>query len=171
MNKYPDSTYLILTYKEFENRFLYDNVIDWAVEMLEYGYETENLMILAAISKPTNSFECKLYLQKALEELNLRTIEGADANIAVQWVLLNKIARGEKVRSNLILLTNELGYDVDEPISDFQLLSWAWTELEYDSHQYYIDTDVKLEDMEGLTIATAQEFIEMYRSKVDSLLP
>lgn len=171
MNKYPDSTYLILTYKEFKNSFLYDNVIDWAVEMLEYGYETENLMILAAISKPTNSFECKLYLQKALEELNLRTIEGADANIAVQWVLLNKIARGEKVRSNLILLTNELGYDVDEPIYDFQLLSWAWTELEYDSHQYYIDTDVKLEDMEGLTIATAQEFIEMYRPKVDSLLP
>lgn len=171
MNKYPDSTYLILTYKEFENSFLYDNVIDWAVEMLEYGYETENLMILAAISKPTNSFECKLYLEKALEELNLRTIEGADANIAVQWVLLNKIARGEKVRSNLMLLTNEFGYDVDEPIYDFQLLSWAWTELEYDSHQYYINTDVKLEDMEGLTIATAQEFIEMYRPKVDSLLP
>ena len=47
MNKYPDSTYTILTYKEFESRFHFDYAVDWAVEMLEYGYETEHLLMLA----------------------------------------------------------------------------------------------------------------------------
>lgn len=44
--------------------------------MLELGYESQSLLILAGITKPTNYFEIIDYLKKALAELNMTLKNG-----------------------------------------------------------------------------------------------
>lgn len=72
MNSYPDSNYKMLAYASPYITFHFDDAVDWACEMLEYGYDTPHLLMLAAITKPTNRLECEYYLENALKELNLK---------------------------------------------------------------------------------------------------
>lgn len=53
-----DLTSKMLAYQYLKD-FNIDQVIDWAIEMLQKGYETPSLLILAGISKPTNFFEAE----------------------------------------------------------------------------------------------------------------
>jgi len=46
--------------------------VDWAIEMLEHGYETPNLIMLAGCDKSTSYFEIKSYLEDAIKELGLK---------------------------------------------------------------------------------------------------
>ncbi len=53
-----DSTYEILAFKHL-NRNVDKKWIDWAVDMMIAGIETESLIELAGISEPYNQFELK----------------------------------------------------------------------------------------------------------------
>ena len=52
MYQYPNSTYKIIGYKAPHCEFHYDAAVNWAYNMLTYGYETPNLLMLAARSLP-----------------------------------------------------------------------------------------------------------------------
>ena len=56
MTKLVISTYKILKEKDF-NSDINKSWIDWAIEMMEAGFETDSLYQLAGISKPYNQFE------------------------------------------------------------------------------------------------------------------
>jgi hypothetical protein len=45
--------------------------VDWAIEMIEAGYDTENLYLLAGMSKPYNPFQFDDLTNKTLSELGL----------------------------------------------------------------------------------------------------
>ena len=63
-------TFKILMEKTF-NSDIDESWINWAMEMMEEGFENENLFILAGISKPYNQFELQELTTKVLKELNL----------------------------------------------------------------------------------------------------
>jgi len=46
-----------------------DDVVAWAMEMLEEGYDTESLGILAGLTEPLSWQEVESYLNKAIGEL------------------------------------------------------------------------------------------------------
>jgi hypothetical protein len=65
-----ESTCEILAWKHF-NLAVDEKWIQWAVEMLIEGFETEHLIELAGILKPYNQHELRHLTDKVFEELNL----------------------------------------------------------------------------------------------------
>lgn len=76
-----DLTYKVVAYSDLTN-INGDDCIDWAIEMLELNYETPSLLILAGLTKPTNQFEVRDYLKKALSELKLDEKNGDNATLS-----------------------------------------------------------------------------------------
>jgi hypothetical protein len=64
------STYKILKEKAF-NSDISEAWVDWAIEMIGAGYESENLYELAGISRPYNQFELHDLTSKVLKDLEL----------------------------------------------------------------------------------------------------
>jgi len=48
-------TYKVVAYQSVSDYDM-DECVDWAIEMIELGYDTENLIILAGLTKPVNYF-------------------------------------------------------------------------------------------------------------------
>lgn len=63
------------TYKVLINRILpYESVDtwkDWALEMMDAGFETEHLIQLAGLSADVNPFQLEEIINNALKELSL----------------------------------------------------------------------------------------------------
>ena len=85
------STYKILKAKAF-NQNIDESWIDWAIEMIEAGYESPNLYMLAGELKPYNQFELQDLTNKVLEDLKLDYSE-KDAVIRnyVYYLITNSI--------------------------------------------------------------------------------
>ena len=66
------STYRVLMKKAF-NEDIDESWVEWALEMMEAGYESDNLYILAGLSKPYNHFELQELTDKVFADLNLDT--------------------------------------------------------------------------------------------------
>jgi hypothetical protein len=66
------STYKVLMKKAF-NEDIDECWVEWALEMMEAGYESDNLYILAGISKPYNQFELQELTYKVIADLYLET--------------------------------------------------------------------------------------------------
>ena len=64
------STAEILAYKAL-NRDIGRSWVDWAIEMLFAGFETEHLIILAGETEPYNQFKLQELTNKVLSELQL----------------------------------------------------------------------------------------------------
>lgn len=173
MNNYPDSTYKILAYASPYITFHFGDAVDWACDMLEYGYDTPHLLMLAAITKPTGSFECQYYLENALKELNLKKVDDAIATIFAVWTEVNSIAKGERVRHCLTKVYQQ--YSFDQPnnyLSDFADLYWAWDDLEKIGVQYEWNGNLTLNNIEQVIIDYAKEWIEQYKPEIErAILP
>ena len=65
---YTKSTYEILAWRTLD-RGIDDKWVDWAIEMLSSGFETEHLIILAGELKPYNQFYLKELTSKVFKEL------------------------------------------------------------------------------------------------------
>lgn len=172
MNIYPDSTYKILAYASPYITFSFDEAVDWACEMLEYGYDTPHLLMLAAITKPTGSFECEYYLENALKELNLKKVDDAIATVFAIWPEVSRIAKGEQVRRNLTKVYQQ--HSFDQPgnyLEDFARLYWAWDNLDdYGVQWYWHNDNLTLDNIEEFIIDYAQSWIEKYRPELERLI-
>ncbi len=65
MKNIPDLTYKILAIPTFSEMKEIDDVVDWAIEMIENWYENPTLLIIAGLESPVNYFEIKDYLKKS----------------------------------------------------------------------------------------------------------
>ncbi len=171
MNSYPDSTYKILAYASPYITFHFDEAVDWACEMLGYGYDTPHLLMLAAISKPTGSFECEYYLENAMKELNLKKVDDTVATIFAVWPEVNRIAKGERVRHYLTMVYQLYSSSQpDDYLFDFALLYWAWDELEEMGAQFYWNADLTLNNIEQEIIEYSKKWIELYKPELEKLI-
>jgi hypothetical protein len=114
---------------------------DWAVEMLEEGYDTEYLLMLASISNFDNQFELKAITDKVFKELSL---DLSDEKKVTKNYISYQVERG---------LTDKIGYDVvldklrycyynsnyQYLIQPFYNLYYAKDDLKYGNSQYYWD--------------------------------
>ena len=60
-----------------------DECVDWAFEMVNIGYETPTLLMLAEFNKPTNYFQTIEYLQECMKEVELEPGTGDQAIIVI----------------------------------------------------------------------------------------
>jgi hypothetical protein len=154
-----DLTYKVVAISDLTNVNT-DDCVDWAIEMLQAGHETPSLLILAGLSKPTNHFETKEYLRKALSELKLDEKTGDSATLSYSSYYITKIANGENVKTNLGRVYEFCkARDYEKVIFDFYLLYWAWGDLDYGNEyqSYWPDADER--NIERVVIETAQNWI------------
>jgi hypothetical protein len=95
------STYRVLMEKTFNEDFDKSGV-EGSFEMMEAGYESENLYILAGITKPYNQFELQELTDKIITDLNLET---SDKSLTIRnyvyYILSTTINEPSKYLSTL----------------------------------------------------------------------
>jgi hypothetical protein len=137
------STYKILKEKAF-NSDISETWVDWAIEMIEAGYESENLYELAGISRPYNQFELHDLTSKVLKDLEL-DFSNKELTLRnyVYYIISNSINKPEtylKTLRELNTLCTELNFDKE--YLDFYFLYFAKDDLiQYDSQSYWTGAD------------------------------
>jgi hypothetical protein len=134
------STAEILAFKVL-NRDVDKTWVDWAVDMLMAGFDTEYLTILAGESEPFNQFQMQELVEKVLAELQLDYSDNEQTLKNYACYLIDKSLDGEldnfKVLDILKDICIELDYD--KYFYDFYLLYNAKDDLSYSENQWYWD--------------------------------
>jgi hypothetical protein len=132
------STYEILAYKVL-NRSVDKKWTDWATEMLQTGFETESLIILAGESEPFNQFEMQSLTTKVLDELHFDYSDKEKVIKSYVSYLIDESLSGrikpKRVLMELKDLYNELNQE--KYLQDFWLLYFAKVDLEETTVQWY----------------------------------
>jgi hypothetical protein len=71
---------LIQSHKELEH-FDYSKAVDWAIDLIRQGKETDNVLMLASFSKPIDRFEISPYVTNVLNDLGLQELDYKSAVI------------------------------------------------------------------------------------------
>jgi hypothetical protein len=131
------------TYKVLINRvYPYESVDvwkDWALEMMEAGFETEHLILLAGLSADVNRFQLEEIIKHTLKELTLDAMPEEEIVYGYVYYLIDQ-ALSLKMSTKVVLGTlRELcrDRDYDKKLFDFYLLSFARQDLEEAGEQFY----------------------------------
>jgi hypothetical protein len=132
------STYAILMKKAF-NEDIDESWIEWALEMMEAGYGSDNLYILDRISKPYNQFELQHLTDKTLTDLNF---EIKDKLLTIRnyvyYIILKTINQSTNYLTTLKEI-KDICIDLDNEYMDFYLLYFAKDDLNESENQWYWD--------------------------------
>jgi hypothetical protein len=132
------STYRILKAKAF-NEDVDESWIDWAIEMMEAGYQSDNLYMLAGATEPYNQFELHELTSKVLQDLHLHYSNKENVlNNYIYFLLSTSIDKPETYLKTLLELRDiyyQLG--MDTRLKDFYLLYYAKDDLTIDEVQWY----------------------------------
>jgi len=154
-------TELLLWHKGVDH-FDYGPVIDWAIELIRNGQETENVLILASFSKPIDSDEIRPYVSGALKELGLKEKYEAYSSVAQVHYALEQILADVDVRKHLTdLYQLSLESNFEPGLNPFYLLYHAWSSLELDGINYYYE-DVTLENIKEALNQEAEWWVDKY---------
>ncbi len=153
----PINTIEILAFKVL-NRNIDKTWIDWAVDMLMAGFDTESLVILAGESEPYNQFELQRLTDKVFNELNLNYSDKKqiveDYNYYLIDGALNNKFDSFKVLGILKDICIELDYD--KTLYNFYSLYFAKDDLMDSGFQWY---------WKGATIENIDNIITEYMVK------
>jgi hypothetical protein len=132
------STYEILAFKVL-NRSVDKNWTDWATEMLQAGFDTESLVILAGETAPFNQFELTHLTDKVFKELHLdySDIDQVIKNYASY--LIDKALSGQIEPSKVLDILKDICIerDYEKYLYDFYSLYFAKDDLTYSDDQWY----------------------------------
>lgn len=152
---------LIQNHKALEP-FDYKLAVEWAIELIREGKETDNVLMLASFSEPIEKYEISPYVKAVLNECGLEELECDDVVIAQTHFLLTKILRDEAIRENLKSLSQVcLNNDYDKRVMDFYLLYHGWWELEDIGANYYYE-GANLNNIESILKLEAKTWIDKY---------
>lgn len=159
-----DLTYKVVAYSEIPS-YNTDECVDWAIEMVGLGYDTENLLILAGLNKPTNYFETVKFLNLAIRECGLVLKSGKEGVISYSFYYIKQIAKSINVKENLskvykyyISIDNDK-LNGNKPIFDFYLLNWAWSDLDYNNTQQEYWPGATISNIEQTVINFANKWL------------
>ena len=148
------STAEILAYKTL-NRDVDKNWIDWAVEMLMAGFDTEHLIILAGESEPFNQFQIQGLVDKTLSELQLDYSDSNKVIANYACYLIDESFDGKMENFKVLGILKDIYIELDyeKYLSDFSSLYYAKDDLTYSESQWYWD---------GATRENIEEIITKY---------
>lgn len=134
------STYKILKEKAC-NTDIDEGWTDWAIEMMEAGYEADSLYQLAGISKPFNQFELQDLTDKVLKDLQLDYSDKQKTIKNYVYFLLKYNLDNTDKYYEVLKEFRDIYYelDMDTEFQDLALLYWAKDDLINDENQHYWD--------------------------------
>jgi len=129
------STYKILKKKAF-NENIDESWIDWAIEMIEAGYESDNLYMLAGITKPYNQFELQELTNKVLNDLHLDYSNKQKAIDGYAFFIITKTIDNPKGYLSALGELKDICMDLNfnEDYMNFYLLYYAKDDLDGDNY-------------------------------------
>ncbi|MBS7565757.1 hypothetical protein KHS38_15215 [Mucilaginibacter sp. Bleaf8] len=152
-------TYQVVAYRSVPD-YNMDECVDWAMEMVKLGYDTENLLILAGLSKPVNYFETVTYLEAAVREIRLKLKAGDEGVISYSSYYIMQIAHGIDIRENLRKISVYYAdTDHHESIESFDQLRWAWDDMDWNDGQQWYWPGATLDNIEKIVIDTAKQWL------------
>lgn len=159
-----DLTYKVLAFGEIEP-FDSNETIDWATEMVALGHESPSLLMLAASSKPSHYFELAHYVQQSLVELGYEPKTGLSASESFAGFYVNKMAKGQQVRTHLKELYQQClqteGSGLRDVVEDFIDLYLTWQDLDTKNHNYSLNWEFATrESIEGIVIEEAKKWMK-----------
>ena len=161
----------VLAYKEVPD-FDMNEVIDWALDMLNLGYDTPNLLITSSLSEIDNYFEKAHYFEKACQELGFAPLVGETGIISYSSFFIKKIALDEQVRTNLAeVYAFCQTKDYADSIYDFYLLYWAWDDFDYGDRYSNYWLAATPETVEHLVVEVAKNWLAKNIAVVDNIVP
>jgi hypothetical protein len=141
--------------------------VDWAIGMLEQGYESEHLIRLAGMLPLYNHFEVSSLRDRALEELQIR--QSNNDSILRQYAaeLLSEGLNGGRELNLAIKEVKDLyirnGFDPGD-LKDFYLLYFAYTDLQDSDMQWYWPSGTR-ENINAIIRERAAEFVAAQQSQ------
>jgi len=132
---------------------------EWTIGLINLGFESDSIYMLASFSKPIAYYEIESYLKKVFSELKLVEKNKLEAEQSILKFHVNQIVNAINVRTNLRLVANYFfSYESDAIIRDFYLLNHAWDDLvELDETYYYENVD--LNTIEKVVIEKAKLWV------------
>lgn len=127
------STVEVLYFYKMQGNDRQNEWISWAIEMLEAGYETEYLLILAGENTNCNSFEFAALVDRVLDDLHLDIEEFEIDYILMHYadyLVKQAILLSSHLIINLSRLSN-LSWELHQKniYEDFRYLHWAIVDL------------------------------------------
>jgi len=115
--------------------------VKWALEMIQAGYESDNLYILAGITRPFYQFELQILTDKVLADLNF---DYEDKPLMIRNYIYYIISVALNERSNYLSTLREIkdiciALDMEQEYMDFYLLYFAKDDLNESESQWYWD--------------------------------
>jgi hypothetical protein len=136
--KYINSTYKILKLYIL-NRFDDESWPIWALAMLEAGFETEHLVIMAGIDTTANFFYVRDLATRVFAELSLNYSSEEKIIHDYALYLVEEALAGNRsytaVVGELKDVYNDFGHS--SHLSQFYVLYWALEDLKIDKSQWY----------------------------------
>lgn len=132
------STYKVLADKAM-NHDSGEDWVDWAIEMIESGYENDHLYVLAGLSFPYNIFQVHELAEKAFDELGIERPSGDNAIIGYAYYLISEAVSGKLEYSLVLKNLKDICVNLDYyvPLYSFYLLYFAYEDLKHQSVQFY----------------------------------
>jgi len=152
---------LIQGHKVLE-QFDYSLAVEWAVNLISQGKESDNVFMLASFSKPYDSQEISSYVDAVMADFGLKEYTLKEATIADIHIRMVRILSDESKRENLKYL-RQLCIDNGHSfgLQNFYLLYYAWGDLDANQENHYYD-GANLQNIEGLLKVDAEKWIDKY---------
>lgn len=132
------STYKILKEKAF-NSDIDESWVDWAIDMMEAGYEADSLYQLAGTLKPYNQFELQALTTLVLKDLQLDYSDKKKVLKNYVYFLVTSNLNTPENYYKVLREFRDIYYelDMDSEFQDLALLYWAKDDLLYSDYQHY----------------------------------
>jgi hypothetical protein len=139
---------------------------DWALEMMEAGFETEHLILLAGLSPDINRFQLDDIINKALKELCLDTIPNDEIVYGYVYYLIDQAINSKMSKKVVLGILRDLcrDRDYDNELYNFYLLSYAQEELEILGVQFYWE-DANSDNIHSIINTELLEWKSKYESR------
>lgn len=172
MKQVPKDISNIVQYHNGIESFNYDLTIDWAINLIESGIETDNILMLASFSKPVDSNEIKPYISSVLADLNIEEKEGHAAILELIYYYLTEILSDRSIRGylshlyKLFIQKDCFNNDQKYGLMPFYLLYHGWSELEDIGENYYFE-GADLNNIEQVIKEQAQLWIDKFINGIE----
>jgi len=136
----PSLTQIVRCHNSWQG-FDYQLAIDWAIEQIRKGTETDNILIVAACSASDSRYEISPHVSAALRDLNLSEYDEASAmRLRIQNHVVH-ILNETDIRNHLYSLYRiAMETGVRKDVRAFYFLYHGWNELDASGADLYYGT-------------------------------
>ena len=126
-----------ILYLKITNRTNNKNWVDWAVEMLLAGFDSDYLAVLANQNDPY--FQNQDLIEKVLGELSLNYSDKDNITKNYLFYLVDRVLNNEMSSDVALSIISNICLDLNCPdyLMNFYLLHWANDNLRYENYQEY----------------------------------